>query len=394
MSRFQCNFLSCAALAAAFLLAGCGSKVEKKVVPPPEVLVLEVAPRDVEVSGEWLGTLDGSTNVDIRARVSGYVVEKTVSEGTLVKAGDPLFRIDPRPLQAALAQAKAKQAESEAAQVKAALEAKRQDQLFQQKVASRQEYDNAQQVALAATATVEAAKAAVEQAQLNLDYATITSPVGGIIGRTSLSVGDLITAGGGEPLVTISTVDPIDVVFPISEADYLETAQRLVNVLEPVHAPRPRRLHLILSNGKEHPELGAFESADRSINQKTGTLTLKARFPNPGNILRPGQYGRVRAVVREARGVLVVPQRAVLDMQGVTMLAVIKPDNTGELRRVVAGDRVGSDWIIESGLKPGERVVVEGVLKVRNGAPVIPKPWAPAAATEGAAKDAAPGKAS
>jgi RND family efflux transporter MFP subunit len=360
--------------AAVIFLNGCG---REKAVPlasaPPQVFVEVVEPRDVPIVEEWIGSLDGSANVDIRARVQGYIQEIAFKEGSVMKEGDLLLRIDPRPYEAALAQAKAELGQAIAGQQKAALDEQRQTELFNKKIASQQDYSNAVQANLAGKAQVEAARAALDQAQLNLDFATITSPLTGIVGRTDLSVGDYVAAGStGAPVTTVSTVDPIKVVFSISEKDYLEFADRIAAVMAKPLDQREATAELIRADGKVHPYKGRFLAADRQVDAKTGTIRISAVFPNPGNILRPGQYARLRLKIRERVGALLIPQRAVLELQGKNFVWVVDEANKVSQHQVTVGPRFGSDWIIEEGLKPGERIVVEGLQKVRDGATVQP----------------------
>ena len=309
--------------------------------------------------------------MDVRARVQGYIQEIAFKEGTVVKPGDLLLRIDPRPLEAAVAQAKAELGQATAAQDKAKLDEQRQKQLFDKRIASQQDYDNAVQANLGAQAAVEAARAALEQAELNLAFATITSPIGGIVGHTDFSVGDFVAAGSaGTPVTTVSTVDPIKIVFALSEKEYLAAAERLAAMLAQPLDQREAIGELIRADGKVHPYRGRFLAADREVDPKTGTIRISALFPNPGNILRPGQYARVRFKVQDRSGALLVPQRAVQELQGKNFVWVVDDANKVSQRGVTVGQRIGSDWVIEDGLKPGERIVVEGLQKVREGAPV------------------------
>jgi membrane fusion protein (multidrug efflux system) len=372
---------------AAIALTGCErQKAPPQAAAPPQVIVASVERRNVPIIREWIGSLDGSANVEVRARVQGYVQELAFHEGTIVKTGDLLLRLDPRPLEAALAQAKAELAKAIAAQKKADLDEGRQAQLFSRKVNSQQDYDNAVQANLAAKAEVEADGAAVKQAELNLSYATITSPIDGIVGRTDFTIGDLVGAGGaGTPVTTVSTVDPIKLVFSVSEKDYLEAGERISAMLARPLDQRPADTELIRADGKVHPQKGRFLAADRAVDVKTGTIRISAIFPNPGNLLRPGQYARVRLKVAERTGAVLIPQRAVQELQGKNFVWVVDDANKVSQRSVTVGPRLGSDWLIEEGLKPGERIVVEGLQKVRQGAPVQPSTAPPMTAAAGAA---------
>jgi membrane fusion protein (multidrug efflux system) len=359
---------------AAIGLGGCErEKAPPLAAAPPQVIVAMVEPRDVPIIGEWIGSLNGSANVDIRARVQGYIQEIAFKEGSAVKEGDLLLRIDPRPYEAALAQAKAELGQANAGQQKTEQDEQRQTELFNKKIASQQDYANAVQANLAAKAKVEAARAGLDQAKLNLDFATITSPLNGIVGRTDLSVGDYVAAGStGAPVTTVSTVDPIKLVFSASEKDYLEAADRITAILAKPLDQREATGELIRADGKLHPYKGRFLAADREVDAKTGTIRISAIFPNPGNILRPGQYARLRIKIEERPGALLVPQRAVLELQGRNFVWVVDDANKVSQRKVTVGPRLGSDWVIDEGLKPGDRIVVEGLQKVRDGATVQP----------------------
>jgi membrane fusion protein, multidrug efflux system len=376
------KFVFPAVLVAAIGLNGCQrEKAPPVAAAPPQVLVAKVEPRDVPIIEEWIGTLDGSANVDIRARVQGYIQEIAFKEGSAVKEGDLLLRIDPRPYEAALAQAKAELGQATAVQQKAEQDEQRQTELFNKKIVSQQDYANAVQANLAAKANVEAARAALDQAQLNLDFATISSPLTGVVGRTDLSVGDFVAAGSsGAPVTTVSTVDPIKLVFSVSEKDYLEAADRIREILAKPLDQREATVELIRADGKLHPYKGRFLAADRQVDEKTGTIRISAIFPNPGNILRPGQYARLRIKMQERAGALLIPQRAVLELQGRNFVWVVDDANKVSQRKVTVGPRFGSDWVIEDGLKQGERIVVEGLQNVRDGATVQPSTAPPSTA--------------
>ncbi len=342
-------------------------------------MVAAVEQRDVPIVREWIGQLDGSENVDVRARVHGYIQEIAFMEGTVVKAGELLLRIDPRQFEAAVAQDVADLAQATANQEKTQLDEQRQSQLFERKINSQQDYDNAIKANLGSKAAVAAAQAALEQAKLNLDYATITSSIGGVVGHTDFSVGDYVAAGSaGTPVTTVSTVDPIKIVFALSEKEYLTGAERLTAMLAQPLGQREAIGELIRADGKVHPYKGRFLAADREVDPKTGTIRISALFPNPGNILRPGQYAKARFKLQDRVGALLVPQRAVQELQGNNFVWVVDAGNKVSQRGVKVGPRYGSDWVIEEGLKPGERVVVEGLQKVREGAPIEPLPAPPA----------------
>jgi len=356
--------------------------------PPPDVEVVQVEQRDVPVQGEWIGTLDGMVNADIKAQVTGYLLAQHYTEGSLVKKGQLLFELDPRPFQAVLdqakgqlAQANAQALQAEANQGKTQLDVNRYTPLAKAKAITDQELDNAVQANLAATAEVEAAKAAivaakaaVATAELNLGFTTIRSPIEGLAGLAQAQVGNLVGAGSSS-LTTVSTVDPIKAYFTATEQEYLRYIR--ANPIESERQERLRELELelVLADGTVYPQKGQFYVADREVNVQTGTIRLAGLFPNPGNILRPGQYGRVRAVTDTRRNALLVPQRAVTELQGRSQVAVVDSGNKVSMRQVTVGERSGSLWIIEDGLKPGERVIAEGLQQVKPGLVVNPKPF-------------------
>ena len=356
---------------------------------PSDVMVVQVEQKDVPIYGEWIGTLDGFSNADVRAQVTGYLQRQAYQEGASVKKGQLLFQIDPRPFQAALdqsegqlAQAKAALANAEAVQKRTELDVNRYTPLAKEQAASQQDLDNAVQNNLAALATVETAKAqiktaeaAVETAKINLDFTRLVAPIDGIAGQAQLQVGALVNLSSG-PVTSVSTVDPIKVYFTVGEPQYLAWRERFPTESARLAADKNLRLQLILANGATYAHEGEFYFADRQVNEGTGAIRLAGLFPNPGNILRPGGYGKVRAVIRLQQGALLVPQRAVTELQGGYQVAVVDDQNKVNIRTVKVGDRVGAEWVIADGLKPGERVVAEGVQKVHAGAQVNPKPFA------------------
>src|SRR6266849_3043587 len=354
----------------------------------PDVEVVDVEQKDVPIFGEWIGTLDGFTNADVRAQVTGYLLRQGYQEGAFVKKGQLLFEIDPRPFQAALdqaegqsAQAKAALANAQAVQGRTQLDVERYAPLAKEQAASQQDLDNAVQNNMAAKATVataqaqiKSAEAAVETAKINLDFTRLVAPIDGIAGQAQLQVGALVNLSSG-PVTSVSTVDPIKVYFTAGEPQYLAWRKRFPTETTRQAAAKSLRLELILADGSPYPHEGTFYFADRQVNQSTGAIRLAGLFPNPNNILRPGGYGKVRAVIRLQQGALLVPQRAVSELQGGYQVAVVAADDKVSIRTVTVGDRVGTQWIIAEGLNPGERVVAEGVQKVRSGARVSPKPF-------------------
>jgi len=402
---------------------GCSKSTAGGAPPPPPVVeVAQVEQRDVPIYNEWIGTLDGLVNADIKAQVSGYLMRQAYTEGSFVTKGQLLFEIDPRPFQAAvdqaegqlaqaggqLAQAKAQlvQAEAQVAvatanQKRTQLDEDRYIPLAKEQAITQQDLDNATQNNLAAkaqlqaaraqvetsqaqiqaaSATVQAAKATVETAKLNLGFTRLISPIDGIAGIAQQQVGALVSASS-PPVTTVSTVDPIKAYFTVSEQEYLDFHRRYATQ-ESLDAERKQlRLEMILSDGTTYPHVGSFFFADRQVNEGTGAIRIAGLFPNPGNTLRPGIYAKVRASTRTQNGALLVPQRAVSELQGSYQVAVVDPNSKIEIRTVKPGTRVGTLWIIDEGLKPGQTVVAEGVQKVRPGMQVTPKPYVAAPAT-------------
>jgi len=384
---------------------------------PPDVEVAPVEQRDVPVYHEWIGTLDGMVNAAIRAQVTGYLLSQNYAEGSFVRKGQLLFEIDPRPLQATLDQAEGQLAQAngqlaqskaqllqtqaqlvtaEANQRRTQLDEDRYVPLAKQQAITEQDLDNATQNNLAQKAQVEAAKAqvetakaqieassaavvaakaAVETARVNLGFTRLTSPIDGIAGVAQIQIGNLVSLSAN-PVTTVSTVNPIKANFTVSEQEYLGFARR--------DTPMSRlELELILSDGSIYPHKGRFAFADRQVSENTGAIQLTGLFPNPGNILRPGQYGKVRAAISTIHGALLVPQPAVTELQGSYHVATVDDNNTVTIRTVKIGQTVGSMWLISDGLKPGQRVVAEGAQKVTSGMRVNPKPFAGAAPKTG-----------
>jgi membrane fusion protein (multidrug efflux system) len=360
-----------AALATIALIAGCAKPAS---APPPatEVEVAPVTQQDVPVTGEWVASLAGFVDAQIRAQVTGTLVRQDYKEGSVVHQGDLLFEIDPRPFQALLAQAQAQQGQAQAQQEKTQLDVKRYRPLAAEQAISQEEFDDAVQADRAAAAAVAAATAAVQQAQLNLDFTRVVAPVSGVAGFIQAQIGDLVGPGTG-PLTTVSTVDPIKVYFPISEQTYLDFDRAHPHQLG---FPPDVSLALILSDGRTYPYPGKLYATDRQIDPGTGALRIAALFPNPDGLLRPGQYGRVRGIVRIEKGALLVPQRAITELQGGYQVALVDAQNQVHLRTVTTGPQIGSSLVIESGLAPGDRVVAEGLQKVRDGLVVAPRPFA------------------
>src|SRR6476646_6450851 len=355
-------------------LMSCGKKTPPPP-PPPEVLITEVKQQDTPIYNEYVGQLDASVNATIQARVQGYLVSQNYKEGQLVKKDDVLFEIDRRPFEAALAQAKAAFLQADASAKQAEMNAQRAADLFQRKVSSEQERDNATQSALAARAQAEAQRAAIEQAQLNLDYTTIHAPVDGIAGLVKVQVGDLISAG--TTLTTVTKVDPIKCYFTVSEQRFSEYSRRYSDPQERIAHEKELRFELILADGTTYPHTGEWFAADNQVDIRTGSLRVAASFPNPGNILRPGQFARIRVLSEVKPKALLVPQRAVTELQGTNQVDIGGPDNKVHIQAVKMGRRIDHEWIGEEGVKVGDRIIVEGVQKAREGGLVNPKPWTP-----------------
>ncbi len=398
--------VACTILAIAAGSGGCRQKETVRAAPPPvEVEVATVTARDVPIVREWIGTLDGRVNAEIRGQVTGYLLRQAYQEGAFVRKGQLLFEIDPRPFEATLDQARAnlahaesgvQQATSNLAQTqarlgKADLDVKRYTPLVKTKAISQEEMDNAIQSQLEAKATTEAAqaaivtaraavtavKAAVYDAEVKLGFTRIKSPIDGIAGLAKIQVGDLVSPSGSV-LTTVSTVNPIKAYFSVSEQEYLEQYRSTKGAGPNEWA---KNLELVLADGSVYPHKGTFFMTDREVDVGTGALRLAALFPNPGNVLRPGQYGRVRATVGLRKAAALVPQRAVTELQGTYQIAAVGADNKIAIRGVRLGERVGSLWLVEEGVQPGERIVVEGIQRVRNGATVSVRQAAPAPAS-------------
>jgi membrane fusion protein (multidrug efflux system) len=384
-------------LAIPLFSVGCREKNAQAGNPAAvDVQVAQVEQKDVPIYGEWIGTLDGLVDADVKAQVTGYLLKQAYVEGSFVRKGQLLFEIDPRPFEATLDQAKAQLAQAEAqlanaeaTQLQAQLNVNKYTPLALEQAASQQDLDNAVQTNVAAKATVvnskaaiQAAEAAVKSAQINLDFTRLTAPIDGIAGQAQLQVGALVNTSS-TAITTVSTVDPIKVFFTVSEQEYLA-----FNRLYPTEATRQAEtkkmpLALILADGTTYAKEGRVSFADRAVNQNTGAIRIAGLFDNPGNILRPGQYARIRAATSIHQGALLVPQRAVSELQGTYLVAMVDDKNQASIVPVKVGERVGSMWVVEGELKRGDRVVAEGVQKVRPGAQVNPKPFS---AEPGAAK--------
>ena len=343
---------------------------------PLTVQFATVMQQDTPIYSEWIAVLDGYVNAQIQPHVTGYITKQNYREGSLVRKGDVLFEIDPRPFKAALDQAKAQLAQSEAQLGKAKLDVERDTPLAQARAIAQAQLDTEVQARLGAEALVLAAKANVEQAQLNLEWTKVTSLVSGIAGIAQVQIGNLVSPGS--ILTSVSQVDPIKAYFTVSEQEFTDFHRRFPTEATVEEQRKRIPLQLILTDGSTYDQMGRIYFADREVNASTGAIRIAGVFPNPNNLLRPGGYGRIRASVRTREKALLVPQRAVIELQGSYQVAVVGDDTKISIRNVTVADRVGKLWVLTGGVKPGERVVIEGLQKVRDGAPVKPV----AAATE------------
>ena len=368
------------------IIAGCGK--EKAATPPPPIVeVVTVTQQDVPIYMEWIGSLDGNVNAVIRPQVTGYLVKQNYREGDLVKKGQLLFEIDPRTFEAAVDEARGLREQQAARYETTKANLARIKPLAAKNAVSQKDLDDATGADLSAKAALDAADASLRTARLNLGFTKITSPVTGIAGIAKAQIGDLLSPSMPTELTTVSTVEPIKVYFNISEREYLKVATAAIaSGSQPEKVP----LTLFLVDGSVYPQPGRFSILNRQVDTSTGTFKAAALFNNPDNLLRPGQYGKVRATMSVQKDALLVPQRAVTELQGKYLIAVVGPDNKADIRPVSVGERVGTDWIISQGLKPGEQVIAEGTQKIRPGVTVNPKPYVPAAPAAPAAASATP----
>jgi RND family efflux transporter MFP subunit len=369
------NLAANLALAVSLLsLTACSSTQANPAPPPPAVEVAEVVQKDVPIVSEWVAVLDGFVNAQIQPHVSGYVIKQDYKEGSVVKKGQVLFEIDPRTFKAALDQARAQLEQAQAQLGKARQDVERDKPLAQEKAIAQSQLDNDVQAQLGAKASVQAAQALVEQAELNVEYTKVTSLVSGIAGIALVQIGNLV--GANSVLTSVSQVDPIKAYFTVSEREFTDFHRRFPTEASVEEQRKRIPLQLVLADGSVYEKTGTIYFADREVNPATGAIRIAGVFPNMNNLLRPGGYGRVRASVTTHNGALLVPQRAVTEVQGSYQVAVVGPDNKVNIRPVTVGERVTNQWIIEGNVKPGERVIVEGVQKVRDGLLVNPKPAA------------------
>jgi len=361
------------------VLAGCtGSTKAASALPPAVVEVATVVQQDTPIYSEWVATLDGYVNAQIQPRVAGYLIKQNYKEGSVVRKGQVLFEIDPRPFRAALDQAKAQLAQAEAQLGKASLDVERDTPLAQARAIAQSQLDTEIQAKLGAQAEVQAAKANVEQAQLNMEFTKVTSLVSGIAGIAQVQIGNLV--GPNSVLTSVSQVDPIKAYFTVSEQEFTDFHRRFPTEASVEEQRKRIPLELLLADGNVYEHKGSISFADRQVNPATGAIRIAGLFANPNNLLRPGGYGRVRASAKTQNGALLIPQRAVIELQGSHQVAVVGDDSKVSIRPVTVAERVGNLWIVTDGLKAGERVVVEGLMKVRDGATVKAVPAGPAKA--------------
>jgi len=372
IASLSCNaasrFVLAVLLAMVSTAVGCSKSNAAPAIPAPEVEVATVVQKDVPIISEWVATLDGYVNAQIQPQVTGYIIRQNYKEGSFVRKGQILFQIDPRPFQAVLEQANAQLAQTQAQLAKTAMDVDRDTPLAKERAIAQSQLDNDVQANRASKAAVKAAEAQVEQAQLNLEFTEVKSLVDGIAGIAQVQIGNLVNPT--TVLTAVSQINPIKAYFSISEQEYIHFADKINADAQKEIPSNGPPFELILADGSVYPHKGTGLLANRQVDVSTGSIQIVCSFPNPQNFLRPGQFGRLRAAPEVRRGALLVPQKAVSELQGDYQVAVVGADNKVSIRAVKAGDRVGPMWIVEGGVKPGERVVVEGLQKVQNGATV------------------------
>jgi membrane fusion protein (multidrug efflux system) len=354
----------CIALMLLCTLSGCNSKEEKPAPPPLAVTVAPVVQKDVNIQQDWIGTMLGKVDADIRPKVDGFLLAQFYSEGSYIKKGQAMFQLDQRQAQAAVQQAQGRLERARASLAQAQIDVRRYTPLVAQKAVSQAELDKAQSMERAATAEVDADQAVLDNAKLNLGWTTVTSPISGIAGISKVGVGDLMTPT--TIMTTVSDINPINVDFSIAEQDYMRFTR------EKTGRDAGRSLQLILGDGAVFPERGRALLVNREVDARTGTIQVRAEFPNPGNVLRPGQYARIRAVTEVRKSALLVPQQAVSELQGIYQVGVVGQDNKAAIKTVKLGPQFGDMWVVESGLEAGENVIVDGLQRVKTGMTVAP----------------------
>ncbi len=348
-------------------LAGCSSNDEKPAPPPTGVTVTPVVKKDVEIRQEWVGSMLGNVDADIRPKVDGFLLKQIYAEGSYVQKGQPLFELDSRQAKASVEQATGKLERSKASLAQAQIDVNRYTPLVAQRAVSQAELDKALSMQRAAKAEVDADQAVLDNANLNLGWTTVTSPISGIAGISKVGVGDLMTPT--TVMTTISNVDPINIDFSIAEQDYMRFQR------EKTGRAAGQALQLILGDGTLYPQRGRALLVNREVDTRTGTIQVRAEFPNPGNVLRPGQYARIRAVTEIRKGALVIPQRAVTELQGIYQVGVVGADNKVTIKIIKLGPQLTDTWVVESGLQEGDSVIVDGLQRVKNGMTVAPAPY-------------------
>jgi membrane fusion protein (multidrug efflux system) len=354
-------------LLAIALTSACSTEKEKPTPPPPGVTVTPVVQKTVPIYQDWVGTMTGNIDADIRPKVDGFLLSRLYQEGSFVKKGQPLFRLDPRQAQASVEQAQAHLERAQAGLAQAQIDINRYTPLVAQKAVSQAELDKANSSKRAASAEVDAAQASLDNAKLNQGWTTVVSPISGIAGIAKVGIGDLMTPN--TVMATVSAVDPIYVDFSITEQDYLRF------VRDKIGRRAGEDIQLILGDGTTFPHRGKVLVVNRAVDSRTGTIEVRAEFPNPGNILRPGQYARIRAVTEERKDALLVPQRAIAELQGIYQVGVVGADNKVAIKIVKLGPQFADMWVVDSGLAPGDNVVVDGLQRLRDGMTVAPTPY-------------------
>lgn len=367
LSRTETLHVMVALMAALTISAGCSSSAEQPAPPPPGVTVIPVLQKDVPLYQEWVGTMVGNVDADIRPKVDGFLLTRVYTEGSYVEKGQRLFLLDQRQAQAAVDQAQGKLERARAALDQAQIDVRRYTPLVAQKAVSQAELDKALSMEKATTAEVQADQAALDNAKLDLDWTTVTSPISGIAGVAKVGIGDLMTPT--TVMTTISSVDPIYIDINVAEQDYLRFRR------EKSGEAAGQNLELILGDGTAFPRRGRALFVNREVDSRTGTIQVRCEFPNPGNVLRPGQYARIRAVTEFFKGALLIPQQSVSELQGVYQVGVVAPDNKVTIKTIKLGPQTGDMWVVESGLKAGESVVVDGLQRIKSGMTVTPSPF-------------------
>jgi len=358
------------------LLSGCGNKVSASISTAPpamKVSVIKAEQSDVPLTGEWVGTLDGYVNAQIQPQANGYLISQNYREGSQVEKGQVLFEIDPRPFEAALEQAQGTLGQAQAQLALAEINVNRDTPLAAQRAIAKSQLDNDTQQKAQAEATVRSAEAAVAAANLNLGFTNVRSLIGGVAGQATIQVGNLVSAQS--VLTSVSQLDPIKVYFSVSDSEYLALTKRAgAGGADLLHGASKIPLTLTLSNGEVYPQKGHVVFVDRQLNSQTGAIRIAASFPNPGNILRPGQFGRVRAETEVRRDAVLIPQVAVTELQGQQQVYTVGQNNTAHVNNITLGPQYGDSWIVESGLRGGSLVITDNLQKLREGAPVNPQP--------------------